>query len=69
VGLTITGSTYKVLILHWNGKHWGTVRGRGPGTAGNTLDATYTQSPTSTWAVGSFNNGHFNRTLIEHCSG
>jgi hypothetical protein len=38
-----------------------------PGTVGNDLSAIYAQSPASIWAVGTYNNGHFNRTLIEHC--
>ena len=38
-----------------------------PGTAGNELNALFALSPTSIWAVGSYNDGGFNRTLIEHC--
>jgi len=65
--VTLTGSTSKTLILTGNGKHWGVVPSRNPGTAANRLEAIYTQSPASAWTVGSYNNGHFNRTLIEHC--
>ena len=45
-----------------------TVSVKNPGSAGNALNAIYPQSPASIWAVGSFGNGHFDRTLIEHCT-
>jgi hypothetical protein len=55
------------LILHWNGKRWRTMPSPSPGTVGSYFTAIYAQSPTAIWAVGSFNSGHFNRTLIEYC--
>ncbi len=68
VGQTFTGTSSQALLLHWNGTHWRTVPAKNPGTVGNGLDALYALSPASIWAVGSYNNGGFNRTLIERCS-
>jgi hypothetical protein len=38
-----------------------------PGTSDSTLDAVYAVSPATAWAVGSYNNGGHNKTLIEQC--
>ncbi len=67
VGQSVSGSTSDVLIVHWNGSRWRVVPGQNPGSAGNTLDAIYPQIADQHLGRGSFGNGHFNRTLIEHC--
>jgi hypothetical protein len=61
---TTTGTS---LIVHWDGKHWKAESSASPGTSDSTLDAVYAVSPATVWAVGSYNNGGHNRTLIERC--
>ncbi len=46
----------ETLIEHWNGKVWGTVEGKNPGQASNTLSAVVARSTHDVWAVGSSSN-------------
>ena len=68
IGNHSNGTVDKVLILHWDGRSARrVVPGQNPGTVINDLNAVFALSATSIWAVGSYNNGGFNQTLVEHC--
>jgi hypothetical protein len=61
----------QTLIEHWNGKTWKKVKSLNPGGSANndSLQGVAALSSNDVWAVGHFNNGTANRTLIEHWNG
>ena len=65
------GTAERTLIEHWNGHIWKQVASPDPaGLAGfNTLTAVAPVSRTDAWAVGYFEKGTANRTLVEHWNG
>jgi hypothetical protein len=61
----------QTLILHWSGKAWRVQHSHDPGgsSSENQLSGVAATSPTNAWAVGSYNSGAVNQTLIEHWNG
>jgi hypothetical protein len=58
------------LAEHWNGTTWKIVKSPDPGQlAGTDLSSVAVTSASNAWAVGIFNNGTTNQTLIEHWDG
>jgi erythromycin esterase-like protein len=71
VGDYYNGTANQTLIEHWNGRAWKQVTSPNPGGSShsNFLDAVAATSSTNAWAVGDYNNGTAERTLIEHWNG
>jgi hypothetical protein len=71
VGYYLTGNnTPQTLIEHWNGTSWAIIASPNTSaTQGNALSAVACASASACWAVGSYNNGNVNRTLIERWNG
>jgi hypothetical protein len=61
-------SSFRTLVLHWNGKKWGRVRSPTPGVSGQ-LSAVTAVGPNNLWAVGGYRSGHGPRALAEHWNG
>lgn len=58
------------LIEHWNGRAWRTVKSPNPGgLLGNNLYGVTATSARNAWAVGTWDNGTANHTLIIHWNG
>jgi hypothetical protein len=70
VGVYNNGSMEKTLIVHWNGSTWKQVPSPNPGGPdGSILTGVAATSATNVWAVGQYNNGSMDQTLIEHWNG
>ena len=71
VGYYYNGTRNQTLVLHWSGKAWRVQPSQNPGGSGedNELWQVAATSPSNAWAVGYYNNGTANRTLIEHWDG
>ena len=61
----------RTLIVHWNGTAWQVVPSPNPGglSRENWLNGAAAVSAHDIWAVGSYDNGTTDRTLIEHWNG
>jgi hypothetical protein len=71
VGTYSNGSAGQTLIEHWNGTAWKQVPSPDPGgsAAFNSLSGVAATSAGNAWAVGTYFNGTWRRTLIEHWNG
>src|SRR5215831_18831744 len=71
VGLYSTALADKTLIVHWNGTAWQVLPSpnRGGPSHENFLNGAAAVSSHDIWAVGSYNDGAADRTLIEHWNG
>jgi hypothetical protein len=71
VGYYSHGTTDRTLIEHWNGTAWTVQKSPSPGGAGNDsgLYGVSATSAASAWAVGYYDHGTTDRTLIEHWNG
>ena len=70
VGQYYSGTTPLTLIVHYNGTSWSAVSSPNPvGATSSELLGVSAASSTDVWAVGDYNNGTTNRTLIEHWDG
>jgi hypothetical protein len=71
VGYYFDGSAYRTLIEHWNGESWKRVASRNPGGSSHTTElfGVAVISSGGAWAVGYYNTGTSNRTLVEHWNG
>jgi hypothetical protein len=71
VGSYNNGTVNRTLIEHWNGKAWKAQPSPNPGGSANDnqLSGVTATSPTNAWAVGSYNNGTSDQTLVEHWNG
>jgi hypothetical protein len=67
VGYQQAGVASQTLAEHWNGQAWTTASSSNPGGSSNdtTFAAVAIKSPTDAWAVGSYQNGSADQTLIE----
>jgi hypothetical protein len=70
VGYQQVGISSQTLAEHWNGQAWTTVPSASPG--GSSYDTSFAavaiKSPADAWAVGSYQNGSSDQTLIERLS-
>jgi hypothetical protein len=70
VGSYSNGSTYRTLIVHWNGKTWKQVPSPNSGSGNNEWSGVAATSAANAWAVGSYFSGTgVSRTLIAHWNG
>ncbi len=69
VGRTSTGTSFKTLILHWNGSGWGVLPSPNPSGSSANLSDIACASTKSCFAVGSYTIGLTQRTLVEHWNG
>src|SRR5262249_42184477 len=71
VGHYDTITKVQTLILHWNGSNWSQVSSPNPGGSNhdNALAAIDVASATDAWAVGFYDNGTVDQTLILHWNG
>ena len=71
VGNYGTGSVFHTLVLQWNGAAWARVPSPSPGgpAGDDDLHAVAATSATDAWAVGSYDSGQANGTLILHWDG
>jgi hypothetical protein len=71
VGSYSNGTADRTLILHWNGTAWTKVASPNPGGSANhnILTSVAAVSGSNAWAVGFYNNGTTNRTLILNWNG
>jgi hypothetical protein len=71
VGLYSSAMADRTLIVHWNGTAWQAVPSPNPGgpSRENFLNGAAAVSAHDIWAVGSYDNGTTDRTLIEHWNG
>jgi len=71
VGAYNTGTTDKTLIEHWNGTKWAQMPSPNPAgpLAEIGLNAVAATSASDAWAVGAYNTGTTDKTLIEHWDG
>src|SRR5690349_13345713 len=71
VGSLMTSSGPKTLIEHWNGTKWAQVPSPNPAgpLAEIGLNSVAATSASDTWAVGAYNTGTTDKTLIEHWDG
>ncbi len=71
VGDWTDGTTERTLILHWDGSVWQHQASPSPGSSPNKneLYGVADTSATNAWAVGQYNNGSTDRTLIERWNG
>ncbi|MFL5797106.1 MAG: hypothetical protein ACJ77A_04125 [Actinomycetota bacterium] len=71
VGYYSNGTADQTLVEHWNGTSWKVVPSPNPGGSSRNdfLYGVAAVSATNVWAVGRFDNGSANRTLIEHWNG
>jgi hypothetical protein len=70
-GVSRSGNVEKTLIEHWDGSRWKVSPSPSPGTNFDLLTSVSAASPTSIWAVGSYDNGLRSpvKTLILHWNG
>jgi len=71
VGLYQGAVADRTLIVHWNGTAWQVVPSPNPGGPNreNSLSGVAAVSAHDIWAVGMYDNGSADRTLIEHWNG
>jgi hypothetical protein len=71
VGLYAGAVSDRTLTVHWNGTAWQVVPSLNPGGPNreNFLNGVAAVSAHDIWAVGSYDNGTADRTLIEHWNG
>jgi hypothetical protein len=70
VGYYDKGTVDRTLIEHWNGTAWTVQNSPSPGGVnGNRLYSVSATSATNAWAVGYYDKGTVDRTLIEHWNG
>jgi hypothetical protein len=71
VGSYYNGTAYRTLVEHWNGNAWRVLKSpnEGGSSADNNLNGVVATSPTDAWAVGDYDNGKADQTLIEHWNG
>jgi hypothetical protein len=71
VGSYYDGTAYRTLIEHWNGHSWHVQKSPNVGGSGanNNLYGVAATSPTDAWAVGDYDNGQADQTLVEHWNG
>ena len=71
VGEDYNGSDLQTLVEHWNGKAWTMQDSPNPGglTGDNYLLSVTGVSASDAWAVGYYDNGSSQQTLIEHWNG
>jgi hypothetical protein len=71
VGSFDASSGSKTLIEHWNGTKWAQVPSPNPAgpASGIQLSGVAATSASDAWAVGGYNTGGMNKTLIEHWDG
>jgi hypothetical protein len=71
VGSYYNGTAYRTLVEHWNGKAWKVQKSPNVGGWGadNNLNGVVAISPTDAWAVGDYDDGNADQTLIEHWNG
>ncbi len=62
-------TSFRTLILHWNGSHWSVVPSPNSGSGENVLGAAAAVSPSDIWAVGYRNGPGPRKTLTEHWNG
>jgi hypothetical protein len=67
VGDYYNGTTFRTLIVHWNGTGWKRQPSPNVGSFANSLFGVSASSSTNAWAVGDYYNGSVNRTLAVHC--
>jgi hypothetical protein len=67
VGDYYNGTTFRTLIVHWNGTAWKRQMSPNVGNFANSLFAVSASSPSNAWAVGDYYNGSVNQTLAVHC--
>jgi hypothetical protein len=67
VGYQQAGVSSQTLAEHWNGQTWTTAPSTNPGGSSNdtSFAAVAIKSPTDAWAVGSYQDGSADQTLIE----
>ncbi len=70
VGYQQVGFSSQTLAEHWNGQAWAAFPSANPGGSSNdaTFAAVAVNSRTDAWAVGSYQNGTADQTLIERLS-
>jgi hypothetical protein len=62
-------TSFRTLILHWNGSHWSVVPSPNSGPKENTLGAAAAVSASNIWAVGYRGGPGPRKALIEHWNG
>jgi hypothetical protein len=71
VGEVTAGTSEQTLVLHWNGSKWARVASPNPGgpANNNVLDGVAATSTSSAWAVGGYETGTGQSTLVLHWNG
>jgi hypothetical protein len=70
VGYYTHGTVDRTLVERWNGTAWTVQNSPNPGGAnGNRLYSVAATSATNAWAVGYYDHGTVDRTLVEHWNG
>jgi hypothetical protein len=71
VGYYNNGTAFQTLVEHWNGMAWKVRTSPDPGgsSSANQLWGATATSAKNAWAVGDFNNGTADQTLVEHWNG
>jgi hypothetical protein len=70
VGYYKAGSVDRTLIEHWNGRSWTAVASPSPGGSSDSdLESVAAVSRSGAWAVGEYDNGSTELSLIEHWNG
>ena len=69
VGSQSVGSGTKVLVEHWNGRHWGYMPVVNPHSNGAGLHAVACPTERSCFVVGEYTAGATVKTLVEHWNG
>jgi hypothetical protein len=71
VGEVTAGTTEQTLVLHWNGSKWVQMASPNPGgpATDNRLNAVAATGTSNAWAVGSYETGAGQNTLILHWDG
>jgi len=64
-----TPTTFRALIVHWNGAKWSVVSSPNPSLNKSLLLGVTATSAKDVWAVGFFNSHNVQQTLIEHWNG
>jgi hypothetical protein len=66
VGLYVSSSGQKTLMLHWNGRAWSKVASPAPGQVSE-LNGVAVTGSSGVWAVGDSITGGITRVLAAHC--
>lgn len=70
VGTFKNATSFRALVLHWNGSSWQQVTAPSPGGRNDTrLTSVSATSASDSWAVGYFDNGAQKKPVIEHWDG